>query len=208
MLIDLDKFRATPLCRQPFEYLIVSDFVKAAEQSAIHADFPKIGEPGSFNPGGLKHGPAFARLMRELNGDEMRAAFEQKFGLDLSTLPTVVTVRGQSGPNDGCIHTDLPGKVITVLLYLNASWEEDGGQLRLLRSPDAIDDVIVEVPPVAGTLLAFRRSDNSYHGHKPFLGERRVVQLNWVTRSHWRALRRSEWRGRISSLLRLNAAKR
>jgi len=32
-----------------------------------------------------------------------------------------------------------------------------------------------------GTLLAFRRSDNSFHGHKSFVGERRVIQFNWVT---------------------------
>src|SRR3989304_5300202 len=35
--------------------------------------------------------------------------------------------------------------------------------------------------PDEGTLLAFRRSDNSFHGHKSFVGERRVIQFNWVT---------------------------
>ena len=29
--------------------------------------------------------------------------------------------------------------------------------------------------------LAFKRSDHSWHGHLPAEGERRVVQLNWVT---------------------------
>jgi hypothetical protein len=29
-------------------------------------------------------------------------------------------------------------------------------------------------------LLAFKRSDNSWHGHKPFVGERKALQLNWV----------------------------
>ena len=41
--------------------------------------------------------------------------------------------------------------------------------------------MIMEVPPTEGTLLAFRRADNSWHGHKPFAGERRVIQFNWVT---------------------------
>jgi SM-20-related protein len=36
------------------------------------------------------------------------------------------------------------------------------------------------VPPDWGTLLAFRRADNSYHGHTPFEGERRSIQINWV----------------------------
>jgi predicted 2-oxoglutarate/Fe(II)-dependent dioxygenase YbiX len=50
----------------------------------------------------------------------------------------------------------------------------------LLRSPDSLDDVVAEVPPQAGTLLAFRVTDNSWHGHLPVTGPRRVVQLNWV----------------------------
>lgn len=32
--------------------------------------------------------------------------------------------------------------------------------------------------------MAFRRFDNSFHEHKPFEGERRVIQLTWVTDQH------------------------
>jgi len=31
-----------------------------------------------------------------------------------------------------------------------------------------------------GTVFAFLRADNSWHGHLPFAGERRVVQVAWV----------------------------
>ncbi len=64
---------------------------------------------------------------------------------------------------------------------MNADWESAGGRLRLLRSADNLDDAILEIPPTAGTLLAFKRAENSWHGHKPFSGERRVIQFNWVT---------------------------
>ena len=37
------------------------------------------------------------------------------------------------------------------------------------------------MPPAAGTLIAFRRSQHSWHGHTSFEGERKVIQLNWVT---------------------------
>ena len=37
-----------------------------------------------------------------------------------------------------------------------------------------------EVPPTMGTIFGFRRSDTSWHGHKPFAGERRVVQVTWL----------------------------
>lgn len=50
-----------------------------------------------------------------------------------------------------------------------------------LGSAHNLDDVILEVSPVGGTLLAFKRSNNSWHGHEPFSGERRVIQFNWLT---------------------------
>ena len=64
---------------------------------------------------------------------------------------------------------------------MNPTWEKPGGRLRLLRSGSDLNDVLVEVPPVEGTLVAFKRADNSWHGHEPFVGERRVIQFNWVT---------------------------
>ena len=92
----------------------------------------------------------------------------------------MVTVRGQAQLKDGSIHTDTASKLITVLVYMNEAWEAPGGRLRLLRSPDNLDDMITEVPPQAGTLLAFKVTKNSWHGHRPASGPRRVIQLNWV----------------------------
>jgi hypothetical protein len=126
--------------------------------------------------------------------------FAEKFGIDLTGRPVMVTVRGQSGTRDGNIHTDAATKLITALIYMNPHWEESGGCLRLLRSPTDIEDVIIEVPPSEGTLVAFRRSDNSYHGHKPFIGPRRVIQLNWV--SSRTVQRREIWRHRLSAWMK------
>jgi hypothetical protein len=178
--LDLEAFRATALTRQPFEYLVVPGFVKPEAASAINADYPRIDSPGSFPVSELTFGPAFQALLDALTGPQVRAAFEGKFGLDLRGRPTLLTVRGRCGTRDGNIHTDAASKLLTVLIYMNPRWEEPGGRLRLLRSPQ-IEDVLVEVPPEEGTLVAFRRSDNSFHGHKPFIGPRRVIQFNWVS---------------------------
>jgi SM-20-related protein len=123
----------------------------------------------------------FAKLIKEMRSEEFRKAFEEKFNVDLTNRPDMITVRGRCSEKDGKIHTDSETKVITILLYMNPAWESSGGRLRLLRSGNNLDDVILEVPPAEGTLLAFRRSDNSWHGHKPFSGPRRVIQFNWVT---------------------------
>jgi hypothetical protein len=179
--LRLDAFRSTPLVSEPFEHLIVSGFVDPKGLAAINADYPKISTSGSFPVDQVSFGPAFQTLLDELEGDEFREAFEEKFSLDLADRPTVTTVRGHCDARDGKIHTDSKSKIITVLIYMNESWERPGGRLRLLRSATDLNAIITEVQPVAGTLLAFRRSDNSWHGHEPFAGERRVIQFNWLT---------------------------
>ena len=179
--LDLDAFRGTPLTMEPFEHLIVPGFVRQDARAKINADYPEIGQRGSFPVAQLSYGPAFRQLMQDLESDEFREAFEEKFRVDLAGRPTTTTVRGRCSPKDGQIHTDSRSKILTILIYMNPSWESQGGRLRLLRSGHDLDDMIAEVPPVEGTLLAFKRADNSWHGHKPFDGERRVIQFNWVT---------------------------
>jgi SM-20-related protein len=198
--LDLTAFRATPLTREPFPFLIVPQFVKPAARAAVNADYPAIDSPGSFPVSGLTYGPGFQKLLDELRGPEFRAACEEKFGIDLSGRASMITVRGRCGTRDGTIHTDAVTKIITVLIYMNPTWEQAGGCLRLLRSPHDLEDVLVEIPPVEGTLLAFRRTDNSWHGHKPFVGPRRVIQFNWVTTQG--VERREVFRHRISAWMK------
>src|SRR5262249_20597630 len=167
--LDLDAFRSTRLTRQPFDYLVVPGFIRPEARAAINRDYPRIDDPGSFPAAGLAFGPAFGALLGALTGPEVRAAFEEKFHIDLTGRPALVTRRGRCGTRDGHTHTDAASKLITALIYMNPRWEGPGGRLRLLRSADDLDDVLVEVPPTEGTLVAFRRSDNSFHGHKPFV---------------------------------------
>ena len=179
--LAIDAFRATPLVKEPFEHLIVERFIGPSALAEINADYPRISSSGSFPVDELSFGSAFNAFLDELNSEEFREAFEEKFGIDLSGRPTITTVRGWCDAKDGKIHTDSTSKIITVLIYMNERWDDAGGRLRLLHSADNIDDFIAELPPVAGTLLAFKRSNNSWHGHNSFAGERRVIQFNWLT---------------------------
>ncbi len=180
-VLDFDRLRRTQLTTRPFSFVIVPGFVKSDALDAIHADYPDIRKPGSFPLSTVRPGPAFRSVVAELEGPEMRRAIEGKFGLDLKDRPTMLTVRGYCRAEDGGIHTDTESKIITCLIYFNGKWDASGGRLRLLRSATDIEDMVAEVPPDEGTLLAFRRSDNSFHGHKSFEGQRRAIQLNWVT---------------------------
>ncbi|MEN6543038.1 2OG-Fe(II) oxygenase [Parvibaculum sp.] len=179
-LLDIDALRATPLKRDPYDYFVVEHFVKPDVFAKVVADFPGIESTGSIPPSELDIKGKFKELLAEMNGPEFRKAIEEKFGLDLSSRPTMFTVRGNCARNNGKIHTDTESKIITVLLYMNQEWDKDGGRLRILRSGTDLNDMVEEVSPNGGTLLVFRRSDNSWHGHEPFEGPRRAIQMNWV----------------------------
>jgi len=179
-MLDLAKFNAAELNKMPYEYMVLPGFLKADALEAIARDFPTIKQAGSFPADTLNCGPAFIELMRQLEGDTFRHAVEQKFNVDLTGRPTMITVRGHTDETDGRIHTDSKTKIITMLIYFNEAWQKSGGRLRILRSGTDLEDYVAEVEPAIGTLLAFRRSDNSWHGHKPFVGERKALQLNWV----------------------------
>jgi SM-20-related protein len=180
-IFDLETFRATPLNCDPYPYLVVPRFVKADALEKINADYPKIAHAGSFPLDHLEFGSSFQAMIDALESEEFRRAFEEKFQIDLSNHPTTITVRGRCDTHDGKIHHDSASKIITVLLYMNQEWENSGGRLRLLRSRDSLEDVAAEAPAAGGALVAFLRSDHSWHGHLPFVGERRVIQFNWVT---------------------------
>lgn len=184
-IVDLEAVRRARLAREPFDHLVVPDFIPAAELAAINADYPEIDSAANHDLEDLRYGPAFARLVEALRGRELAEALGAKFGLPLQQLPVTITVRKYCERTDGNIHTDHPSKVVTVLVYFNPEWTSPDGRLRLLRSPDDIEDYAVEVPPLGGTLLAFRRTDHSWHGHTRYVGERRMLQLNFLDRRPW-----------------------
>ena len=178
---DYDLLERTPLQRDPFEYIVAPNFLRRTRFPQVIADYPEVPGPGSHPPAELDIRGHFASLIEELRGPVFQEAIESKFGIDLTGRPTMYTVRGYVREKDGGIHTDSESKIITVLLYMNEEWQDDAGRLRLLRSPNDLEDYVAEVPPNGGTLLVFRRSDRSWHGHKPASGRRRAIQLNWVT---------------------------
>ncbi len=178
--IDLEALRAASVAREPFPYFIVPNFVRTEMLEAIEKDYPPVDLPGSFPLPTVTSGPFFKALMDEIQGPEMTAIVAEKFGLDLSHRPTMITVRGRTDTRDGQIHTDSKTKLVTVLIYMNGKWEKPGGRLRLLRSKDNLNDMVAEVPPDQGTLLAFRNQPNAWHGHEEYIGPRRAIQLNWV----------------------------
>ena len=201
--LDYTALRATPLANDPFPHVVVPDFVPPDSLRAVLADVPPLDKRGSFPVDALSLGPNARALMDAMEGPELRQAIAERFKLDLSNAPTMVTLRGWTNERDGYIHVDSTAKQVTVLLYLNPStdaWAAHEGCLRLLRGPNDLEHFAVEVPPVNGTLLVFPNSPDAWHGHKRFTGQRYSVQLNYMTTD---AKARSELRRhRISAFMK------
>jgi hypothetical protein len=158
----------------------VPAFLRADALAALNRDFPPIEGPSNFSPERLTYGPSFAALIDALGGRAFAAHVERKFELDLGGCATTIGIRRFCEATDGNIHTDHKSKVITVLFYFNQRWPHEGGRLRLLRSATDMEDYVAESVPEGGAMLAFRRTDHSWHGHKPFVGERRILQLSYT----------------------------
>ncbi len=207
MPLAYDRLAEIPVATDPFPHILVPGFVPPDQLDTVIHDLPPISRRGSFPIGSLRFGPAAEALLHDLAGPAFRAAIAAKFGLDLNDAATMLTLRGRSAERDGRIHCDSTAKRVTILLYLNRAtdaWSRHEGCLRLLRGPGDIETYAVEVPPVNGTLLAFPNGPTTWHGHKPFVGQRTVVQLNYMTND--RAARTELRRHRISAFLKRLAA--
>ena len=193
-ILNLERVRSAELNTRPFDYIIASNFIRPEWENKLIADFPQIDKGGSFPLSSVKIGADFSQLIDALNHAHFRRAVEEKFAVNLEGRPTIFTVRGYCRRTDGKVHTDSESKIITVLLYMNPSWAKQGGRLRLLNGAN-VTDVATEVSPEVGTLLIFKRCDHSYHGHLPFEGERKVIQMNWVTEQKYadRESKRHKW---------------
>jgi SM-20-related protein len=183
-MFDYAALRSRPVATDPYPHLVVPEFLPSASLAQILADLPPLERRGSFPPASLRLGPMARALIEELEGEELRDTLAERFGLDLTRAPTMITVRGWTTERDGRIHCDSTTKRVTALLYLNpptGAWNDSQGCLRLLRRPDDLEDFAVEVPPVNGTLLVFPNQPKAWHGHRPFTGQRYTIQLNYMT---------------------------
>ncbi len=181
-VIDLDRIGDGAVSTVPFPFLVAHNVISRDFAPLFRRDFPDIKRPGFLPLDSMARQGVFDRLVAQLEGPALAAILSDKLKVELDDKPRIVTVRKWSEREAGRIHVDGPSKIVTSLVYLNETWPEteDGGRFRILRSSDSFDDCAAEVLPMFGTFVAFVRSDNSWHGHKPFVGERRVVQTAWL----------------------------
>jgi len=180
-LINLDVIRQSPLSHEPYDYVLGSSFLCSDALDDLRKDFPAIDKPGYLTVDEVSLNGRFKALIDELEGPELTEALSQKFGRNLHPHPRLTTIMRRSQAKYGAIHTDGASKVMTMLVYMNDNWSPDeGGQLRVLFDEKHYEPFAAEIVPKMGNVFAFLRSDKSWHGHRPFAGERKVIQIAWV----------------------------
>ncbi|MBA2126088.1 hypothetical protein DLM45_07615 [Hyphomicrobium methylovorum] len=201
--INIDGLKAARTGRAPYNFLVGDNFIQSQAVDPLKADYPAIKEPGFFTEtdiGDKLHG-VFAKLLADLKSPEVSKIVSEKLDIDLVDKPKMITIRKISQAKDGRIHTDGEAKIATMLTYLNDNWDGTGaGCLRVLNGEKDFEDYVEQISPLTGTVFAFRRSDQSWHGHTPFVGERRVVQMTWLRSEA--DVARKEKRGALSHSLK------
>jgi hypothetical protein len=180
--INADAIRNADYSTEPYPHFLGANFLREDIIPELRRDFPDIKKPGYLTvaDAGLKG--RFRDFISELESPELTEVLSQRFGINLHPYPRLTTIRKLSQAKDGRAHTDGTSKVMTMLVYMNDEWTAGAeGRLRVLYNDQDLDSYACEVPPVMGTVFGFLRRDNSWHGHKPFAGERRVVQIAWIT---------------------------
>ena len=179
-LLDKNQLNLAKVENNFFPYFHVenalSNFLNSSD---LVKDFPDIDSGGSFPSDNLKEGD-IKKLVEELEGDEFKAILENKLEVDLKDAEVITTLRGFSRFKDGKIHTDSQSKIVTVLLYLNKNWDNEIGNLRLLKKNNDLNNYIQEISSEYGNLVAFKVTDNCWHGFMPFEGKRLSIQLNYI----------------------------
>ena len=204
-LIDAGRLDAArcEVRREPFAFLVARDQLPLAAADVLARDFPRYESAGFFPYQAEDCGPSIVACVDALTAPSFARALGEHLGIEaLEQYPTLVTICRLLNKRHGTIHTDSRSKVATALLYFEPEWPHGGaGSLRFLSRIDSIDALVApEIAPVYGTIAAFRRADDSFHGHLPFEGERRVIQVAWLTSME--EMERKTKRGRFSRLLK------
>ncbi len=187
----------------PFPFVLINDVLDPARSAQVRADFPRYRGAGFFPHSRADCGPAVNTLIEDLTAPEFADRLGEHLDVErLSQYPVLVTLCRALNRRHGTIHTDSRSKIATALVYLSEDWPETSdGCLRFLANDHDIDAIVApELRPVYGALAAFKRTDNSFHGHLPFEGERPVIQIAWVVDEAARD--RKSRRGRTSRVIK------
>lgn len=180
-VLDMQALKAAAVISKPFPYFKVERSIRPDVLARVIGDFPDIDDGGSFNIEDVAVNADFNAFLQAIDSTEFRQLICEKFDVAVMDLPMMMTLRGYSRQKDGRIHTDSKTKLVTILIYLNESWEAAAGRLRILNNANDMENYVDEIIPGPGSLIAFKVTDNCWHGYPSYEGTRRSIQINFLT---------------------------
>ena len=82
---------AVTVNRDPFDYLVVPEFLTAEGLAAANRDYPEISTAGNKDLEALRYGPGFRAVIDELNSPDFTGRIAGKFGVNLNNAVTTIT---------------------------------------------------------------------------------------------------------------------
>jgi len=178
-IINYEAIDNAIVTQSPYPFFGVDTAFNESSHQALLNDFPSSTYGGSLPLESISVTASLAQLVDELKGDKFRELMAKKFSVDLQDKPIIITARGYSRQKDGQVHTDSKTKLITILLYINDGWDDASGRLRMLNANN-IDDYAAEFSSSIGQLIAFKVTDNCWHGYQSYEGQRQSLQINYL----------------------------
>lgn len=185
MMIDLERISRAHLETEPYRWAAIDELFSPQDAAALAATFPRDhfkrleGHDGekafAYEVRGLipmgarsvsrarRLSGAWRALADELLSPAYRTALSTLTGLDLSAARLEVNIFDY--PPGGTLeaHPDHRSKIVTHVMYLNESWnDDDGGCLTILRSSDP-RDIAARISPRLANSAVLVRSDDSWH---------------------------------------------
>lgn len=105
---------------------------------------------------------AWKCLANELLSDSFRELLGSFAGVELKDLLLEVNVIEYGNGAYLGPHLDLKEKVLTMILYFNEHWDDEGGYLSILSSKNP-EDSVKKISPEVGNAAILVRSHNSWH---------------------------------------------
>jgi 2OG-Fe(II) oxygenase superfamily len=202
-ILDIEGLESAVARTDPFPYFYLERSANPGYVQRLIADFPQLNKGGSFNIDEVPRSNLTHRFVDQFDSERVRAILGDKLNVDLKGKPMMTTLRGYSRAKDGSIHTDSKAKLVTVLVYMNQDWEPATGRLRILRGSTDMDDYTEEFLPGASSMVAFKVTDNCWHGYRSFEGKRQSIQINFLASENART-RFGFFHGLSSRLKRLS----
>ncbi|ADI29631.1 2OG-Fe(II) oxygenase family protein [Methylotenera versatilis] len=183
-MINIETFINSKLNEYPYKWAFLENIFTQEDAKNLADQFPKDnykevsgydGEKGYlYNARSLIHmgsknisnennlSFAWKHLANELLSDNFRELLGSFTEIDTKDLLLEVNVIEYGNGAYLGPHLDLKEKVLTMILYFNAHWDEEGGCLSILSTKNP-EDSIKKISPKVGNASILVRSNNSWH---------------------------------------------